>query len=392
MAAERADIVIIGGGIMGASLALALTRLGVRDVLVLERRTVASGASGKTGALLRQHYTNVPEATLAQRSLQLFANWDDAVGGDCGFAQTGLIATVATSGADAPNIERMRRVVAMQNALGIRSRGHHGRRAVRTATLRQRRRHRRGGLRAGVGLRGRHRRHARHGGSGAARRRAGGRGRRRDRHPRGGRRVTGVETTAGPIDADVVVCAAGAWSVPLLASRRRGRAGRGATGAGGGAEPPVRDAGSGHDGLRRHGRQLLLPQLGTESHDGGIGGGEFHDIVRSRPLRRAQPTRPSADRDRQSRRRMPSMAARQPLYGHAGLYDMTPDAHPIIGRAPDWTASTSARLQRRGLQERPRRRRGVGRLDRARPGARSGSDALPLGTLLRRQLARAVEP
>ena len=33
-------------------------------------------------------------------------------------------------------------------------------------------------------------------------------------------------------------------------------------------------------------------------------------------------------------RRMPPMAAATPLYGHAGLYDMTPDAHPIIGPAP----------------------------------------------------------
>ena len=34
-------------------------------------------------------------------------------------------------------------------------------------------------------------------------------------------------------------------------------------------------------------------------------------------------------------RRMPPMAAATPLYGHAGLYDMTPDTHPIIGPAPD---------------------------------------------------------
>ncbi|HUG13467.1 MAG TPA: FAD-dependent oxidoreductase, partial [Thermomicrobiales bacterium] len=58
---ERADVVIIGGGIMGASLAFELTRLGVRDVAIVERGTIASGASGKTGALLRQHYSNVPE-------------------------------------------------------------------------------------------------------------------------------------------------------------------------------------------------------------------------------------------------------------------------------------------------------------------------------------------
>ena len=69
---------------MGASLAFALTRLGQRDVLLLERRTLAAGATGKTGALLRQHYTNVPEATMAHLSLQTFANWSEVIGGDWG--------------------------------------------------------------------------------------------------------------------------------------------------------------------------------------------------------------------------------------------------------------------------------------------------------------------
>ena len=46
----RADVVIVGGGIMGVSLAFALTKMGVSDVMVLERHTIASGASGKTGS------------------------------------------------------------------------------------------------------------------------------------------------------------------------------------------------------------------------------------------------------------------------------------------------------------------------------------------------------
>src|ERR1051326_3061183 len=116
---ESADVVIIGGGIMGASLAFHLTRRGVRNVLLVEKRTVASGASGKTGALLRQHYSNVPEATLAHLSLQTFRNWDDVVGGDCGFIGCGLIATVATSPGYEANIDLMRRNVAMQQQVGI---------------------------------------------------------------------------------------------------------------------------------------------------------------------------------------------------------------------------------------------------------------------------------
>ncbi|HBY46240.1 MAG TPA: hypothetical protein DEG70_08305, partial [Chloroflexi bacterium] len=50
-----------------------------------------------------------------------FANWADAVGGDCGFRRTGSIVTVATSGDDAVNVERMHRVVAMQREVGIQS-------------------------------------------------------------------------------------------------------------------------------------------------------------------------------------------------------------------------------------------------------------------------------
>ena len=119
--AERAEVVIIGGGIMGASLAFALTQRGVSDVLVVERGTLAAGASGKTGALLRQHYSNRPEATLAHVSHETFRNWGEIVGGSCGYVECGLIATVAMSGPDDPNVARMRANIALQNSVGIRS-------------------------------------------------------------------------------------------------------------------------------------------------------------------------------------------------------------------------------------------------------------------------------
>ncbi|MCA9876347.1 MAG: FAD-binding oxidoreductase [Thermomicrobiales bacterium] len=72
---RSADIVIVGGGIMGASLAWRLAQQRAGRVLLLERDVIAAGASGRTGALLRRHYSNLPEAILAQRSWQTFANW-----------------------------------------------------------------------------------------------------------------------------------------------------------------------------------------------------------------------------------------------------------------------------------------------------------------------------
>src|SRR5207247_11249117 len=54
---RTADVVVIGGGVNGASTAFHLTTLGVRDVLLLERRTLAAGATGTYGAIVRMHYT-----------------------------------------------------------------------------------------------------------------------------------------------------------------------------------------------------------------------------------------------------------------------------------------------------------------------------------------------
>src|SRR5919112_5930502 len=75
-----AGVVIIGGGVNGLSTAFQLAKRGVREVVVLERRHLGSGATGKSGALVRCHYANVPEARLTHESLNIFRNWDDAVG------------------------------------------------------------------------------------------------------------------------------------------------------------------------------------------------------------------------------------------------------------------------------------------------------------------------
>jgi len=79
---RTADVVVIGGGVNGASTAFHLTTLGVRDVLLLERRHLAAGATGKSGALVRMHYTNDVESRLALESLKVFRDFGAIVGGE----------------------------------------------------------------------------------------------------------------------------------------------------------------------------------------------------------------------------------------------------------------------------------------------------------------------
>jgi len=107
-----ADAIVIGGGVIGASTAFQLTALGVRKVVLLERRHLGAGASGKSGALVRMHYTNEPESRLAFESLKVFRDFSARVGGDCGFEAVGFVQVVgpAHERALAHNIEVQRRL------------------------------------------------------------------------------------------------------------------------------------------------------------------------------------------------------------------------------------------------------------------------------------------
>lgn len=91
-----ADIVIIGAGVNGLATAFELSKRNAGRIVVLERKFIGAGASGKSGALVRQHYTNVPEAKLTLESLKVFTNWREYVGhGDCAFEQPGFLRIVA---------------------------------------------------------------------------------------------------------------------------------------------------------------------------------------------------------------------------------------------------------------------------------------------------------
>ncbi len=84
-----ADTVIIGGGVMGCSIAYNLAVRGMTGVLLLERDVLGSGSTGRSTASVHTHYSTEVLARMAWKSLQVFRNFDDVVGGQCGFTETG---------------------------------------------------------------------------------------------------------------------------------------------------------------------------------------------------------------------------------------------------------------------------------------------------------------
>ncbi len=110
---QTAEVVVIGGGVNGISIAHALASRGVTVVLV-EKGAVASGASGRSSALVRMHYTNEWDARLAWASFPVFKHWSELVGGPPVFTCTGFVNVVGP--ADAKNL---RRNVEMLRRIGV---------------------------------------------------------------------------------------------------------------------------------------------------------------------------------------------------------------------------------------------------------------------------------
>ncbi len=111
---ETADVVVIGAGANGCSTAFHLAKMGAGKVVVVEQGHLASGASGKSGALVRTSYANEPETRLAVESIKYFSNWGELVGGDCGFQRIGLLTFTPPEYRD-----RLEARVAMHRELGV---------------------------------------------------------------------------------------------------------------------------------------------------------------------------------------------------------------------------------------------------------------------------------
>lgn len=111
---STADILIIGGGVMGTSIAYHLAQQRGNRVMLLERRALCMGTTGHSGAIVRQHYSNDFTIRMAKESLHVFQNFDELVGGECGFMTTGMLVV-----GGAGDLESLRANVALQQAQGV---------------------------------------------------------------------------------------------------------------------------------------------------------------------------------------------------------------------------------------------------------------------------------
>ncbi len=114
MATQTADVVVIGGGIMGAATAYFLTKGKAGKVILVEKGALAAGATGKSAALIRQHYSNAVTVLLTKRSIEIFERYPEELGAPGVFRQTGWTIIVP-----AEQLETFRTNLALERRLGV---------------------------------------------------------------------------------------------------------------------------------------------------------------------------------------------------------------------------------------------------------------------------------
>ncbi|WP_269856890.1 NAD(P)/FAD-dependent oxidoreductase [Streptomyces sp. RPT161] len=113
-----APVVVIGAGVIGASVAFHLAEAGVREVLVLDRDRPAGGSSGKPIGGVRAQFSDPLNIRLGQRSLAAFRDFPQRPGVDVGLDEVGYLFLLG----DGDEVAAFEDSVATQNALGVPSR------------------------------------------------------------------------------------------------------------------------------------------------------------------------------------------------------------------------------------------------------------------------------
>lgn len=112
------DVIVIGAGVIGTSVAFHLAALGARDVLVLERDQVGAGTSAQSSGILRTHYSVIENVDLARRSWQAFDRFAEYVGDE--EASAGLVRCgYLIASPEGPKLAPLRESLAAQRARGI---------------------------------------------------------------------------------------------------------------------------------------------------------------------------------------------------------------------------------------------------------------------------------
>lgn len=114
MMIDEAAVVVVGGGVNGCALAYELSKRDV-DVAVLERDILASGATGRCGAGIRQQWSTRENVTLAMKSMDIFEQLSEELQADIGLRQGGYLVIVH----DEDGMRQSRRNVELQQSLGL---------------------------------------------------------------------------------------------------------------------------------------------------------------------------------------------------------------------------------------------------------------------------------
>jgi sarcosine oxidase subunit beta len=115
---ERAEVVVVGGGVMGASTAFHLAEAGVRDVLLLERGALAAGSTSKAAGGVRAQFSDAVNIALGSRSLEAFARFGTRPGAAIDLHTVGYLFLLTRP----EEVAAYQASVALQNALGVPSR------------------------------------------------------------------------------------------------------------------------------------------------------------------------------------------------------------------------------------------------------------------------------
>ncbi|HUP08640.1 MAG TPA: FAD-binding oxidoreductase [Caldimonas sp.] len=330
------DVIVIGAGVIGTSIAYHLAALGVRDVLVLERGQIGAGTSSQSSGILRTHYSVPENVELARRSWHVFDGFAAYLGDDeasAGLVQCGYLIAAP----EGPKLEALQATLREQEARGITVQRLSAREAcerlpicrfddapligfepeagfadaylVATAFARAARRL---GVRVREGI--------------AV-----------EKLVLEGGRVVGVDTTEGRITAPIVISAQNIWAKEL--ERWTGI--------------PMPVAAERHSVLALEGREpytFAMPVYKDLASPGMLycrsyGGRRMLVSEGGAGTTLAQPDNEPGDIDMDDVLRVgDQVAARFPPFAEAGLasswtgvYDVTPDWNPVLGRIPDVT-------------------------------------------------------
>jgi sarcosine oxidase subunit beta len=116
--ATSVQVVIIGGGVMGAATAYSLARAGVRDVILLEADEIASGSSGKPLGGVRAQFSDVTNIELGLRSLAAYGRFHADLGVDIGLRSVGYLFALRRE----QDVISHQASIELQNAMGVPSR------------------------------------------------------------------------------------------------------------------------------------------------------------------------------------------------------------------------------------------------------------------------------